>query len=87
MTTYIILFLLAIGFTILLDKLVKTALFIPPLAAFCTAALFQLFAFLQLGFLDPFFLIAILVSFVFAIFVSIFTLVIIRKLRIKKFEK
>jgi ABC-type thiamin/hydroxymethylpyrimidine transport system permease subunit len=83
MLPYVIIFMLAASLTFVLDKYIKNAWLVLPLTAFCAAALFQVFAFLQLGYVDPFFLIAFLMSFLSALSAAAVVLLIIRKLRTK----
>ncbi|MUI12637.1 hypothetical protein GJV26_09155 [Massilia dura] len=83
MLSYVIVFVLAASLTFVFEKYVKNAWFVLPLTAFCAAALFQVFVFLQLGHIDPFFLIGFLMSFLIALSATAVMLLIIRKLRAK----
>jgi len=81
MLSYLIIFVLTAGLTFVFDAYVKKAWLVLPIAAFCAAALFQVVVFLDIGYIDPFFLVAFLVSFLVAILAAAVMLTIIRKLR------
>jgi ABC-type thiamin/hydroxymethylpyrimidine transport system permease subunit len=82
MLSYVIVFVLAASLMFVFEKYVKNAWLVLLLTAFCAAALFQVFVFLQLGYIDPF-LIAFLMSFLIALSAAAVMLLIIRKLRTK----
>jgi hypothetical protein len=84
MLTYATISILAVVLTFLFDRVVGIALLVPILSALCTSVLTQVFAFVQLGHLDPFFLIAFFASFLLGLLVSAITLSIIRKWQISE---
>jgi ABC-type thiamin/hydroxymethylpyrimidine transport system permease subunit len=83
MLSYVIVFVLAASLMFVFEKYVKNAWLVLLLTAFCAAALFQVFVFRQLGYIDPFFLIAFLMSFLIALSAAAVMLLIIRKLGTK----
>jgi hypothetical protein len=80
MLTYLIVIALAIGFTVLLSKFINQPPIIIILAALLTSVSFQAFAYVKLGHLDPFFLIAFVVSLVIALIVSVLSVLVMRNM-------
>lgn len=80
MLTYLIVIALAIGFAVLLSKFINQSAIIIILAALLTSVSFQAFVYVQQGHLDPFFLIAFVVSMVIALIVSGLTVLVMRNM-------
>jgi ABC-type uncharacterized transport system permease subunit len=80
MMTYLIVIALAIGFAVLLSKFINQSAIITILAALLTSVSFQALVYVQLGRLDPFFLIAFVVSLAIALIVSGLTVLVMRNM-------
>jgi heme/copper-type cytochrome/quinol oxidase subunit 4 len=80
MSTYLIVIALAIGFTLLLSRFTNQSAIIIILAALLTSVSFQAFVYVQQGHLDPFFLIAFVVSLVIALIISGLTVLVMRNM-------
>ena len=80
MLTYLIVIALAIGVTVLLSKFMTQPAIVISLAGLLTSVSFQAFVYVKLGYLDPFFLIAFVVSLIIALIVSGLTVLVIRNM-------
>lgn len=80
MSSYLIVIALAIGFAVLLGKLINQSAIIIILAALLTSVSFQAFVYVKSGHLDPFFLIAFVGSLVIALIVSGLTVLVMRNM-------
>ncbi len=74
MSSYLVVSLLSVIFTVALARFIKTRAVVVGIAALLSAITFQLFVYFDLKYLDPFFLIAFLFSGLLAALVSGLTL-------------
>lgn len=84
MLSYLLVALLAVVLTVVLRRVIRVSALLVLVTAMTTAGVFQLLAYLNLGYLDPFFLIALLTSSVLAGAVSTLTLTILNRIRSRK---
>ncbi len=84
MLSYLLVALLAVVLTVVLRRVIRISALLVLVTALTTAGVFQLLAYLNLGYLDPFFLIALLTSSVLAGVVSTLTLTILNRIRSRK---
>ena len=81
MHSYIIVAVLSFTLTILLDRWIRNPILTVCVAGSAASALFQLGAYVQLGYLEPFFPIAVTMSTLLALAVSAVVLFAYRRLR------
>lgn len=87
MASYLMVALLSVLLTLALGRVLKNSGVLVIVAALVTAAIFQIFVYLDLKYLDPFFLIAFAVSSVLAGVVSMLTLVVAKKQKLRGRER
>ncbi len=84
MTSYLLVSLLAIVLTLLLRRVIRVSALLVLVTTLATAVTFQVLAYLHLGYLDPFFLIALLFSSVLAGAISTLTVMLLNRIRSRK---
>lgn len=81
MFSFLMVALLSTVFTLGLSRLIKNSAVVISVAALLSAAVFQVFVYLDLKYLDPFIAIAFVISGLLAAAVSALTLVVVRRRR------